>query len=228
MLRTTLDDNLRIIEDSVAYLRAQGRRVIYDAEHFFDGYRADAATRSRRCGRPSRGGAETLVLCDTNGGTLPWEVEPTVVRRRGARRSAHPLGIHAHNDGECAVANTLAAVRAGAMQVQGTINGYGERCGNANLCAIIPTWSSSWACAACREGSLRELTELSPLRGRGGQPGARRAPGLRGQSAFAHKGGIHVAAMRRNAGSLPAHRPRRWSATRCGWWSASCPGAATC
>ena len=137
VLRTTLDENLRMIEESVAYLIAQGKRVIYDAEHFFDGYKADPAYALETLRAAARGGAEMIVLCDTNGGAMPWEVSE--VTRAVARRSAQrPLGIHTHNDGECAVANTLAAVREGAVQVQGTINGIGERCGNANLCADHP------------------------------------------------------------------------------------------
>jgi 2-isopropylmalate synthase len=136
VLRTTLDENLRIIEQSLAYLRQQGRRVIYDAEHFFDGYKADSAYALETLLAAVRGGAETVVLCDTNGGSMPWEISEIV--RDVKATINHPLGIHTHNDSECAVANTLAAVSEGVIQVQGTINGYGERCGNANLCSIIP------------------------------------------------------------------------------------------
>jgi 2-isopropylmalate synthase len=132
VLRTTLDDNLRIIEASVAYLRGEGRRVIYDAEHFFDGYRADPAYALETLRAAVRGGAETVVLCDTNGGNLPWDIEASVTAI--AAELGHPFGIHTHNDGECAVANPPAAVRAGGRQVQGTFYGYGERCGIANLC----------------------------------------------------------------------------------------------
>jgi 2-isopropylmalate synthase len=135
VLRTTLAENLRLIEQSLAYLRAQGRRVIYDAEHFFDGYKADPAYALETLQAATRGGAETVVLCDTNGGTLPWEIT-SIVREVQAALN-HPIGIHTHNDGECAVSNSLAAIREGAIQVQGTINGYGERCGNANLCSIM-------------------------------------------------------------------------------------------
>ena len=137
VLRTSLEDNLRIIEQSLAYLKAQGRRVIYDGEHFFDGYKADPAYALETLRAAARGGAEILVLCDTNGGSMPWEVAE-IVRAIRAPALTFPLGIHTHNDGECAVANILAAVREGAIQVQGTINGYGERCGNANLCSHHP------------------------------------------------------------------------------------------
>ncbi|HZH03283.1 MAG TPA: citramalate synthase, partial [Myxococcaceae bacterium] len=131
ILRTSLDENLRMIEESVRFVCAQGRRVIYDAEHFFDGYGEDPAYAQETLKAAARGGAETLVLCDTNGGSLPWQVFEVV---SGLMGLGVPLGVHTHNDGECAVANAVAAVRAGARQVQGTVNGYGERCGNANLC----------------------------------------------------------------------------------------------
>ncbi|HWE28947.1 MAG TPA: citramalate synthase, partial [Polyangia bacterium] len=137
VLRTTGDENLRMIEDSVAWLVGNGRRVIYDAEHFFDGWRADAAYAIETLRAAARGGAETLALCDTNGGSLPWQIAETVAAVVAADVGAR-LGIHAHDDSGCAVANTLAAVRAGARHVQGTINGYGERCGNANLCTVLP------------------------------------------------------------------------------------------
>ncbi|MCC6904580.1 MAG: citramalate synthase, partial [Anaerolineae bacterium] len=136
VLRTTLDENLRIIEISLAHLVANGRRVIYDAEHFFDGYKLDPAYSIETLRAAIRGGAERVVLCDTNGGSMPWEVEE-IVRTVREAIGDHPFGMHTHNDGECAVANTLAGVRMGATHVQGTINGYGERCGNANLCSIV-------------------------------------------------------------------------------------------
>ncbi|MBS1225404.1 MAG: 2-isopropylmalate synthase, partial [Proteobacteria bacterium] len=121
VLQTTLEDNLRIIEQSVAYLRAAGRRVIYDAEHFFDGYKADPLYALETLKAAIRGGAETVALCDTNGGTMPWELETIIHEMKESIQ--HPFGIHTHNDGECAVINALLAVREGAIQVQGTING---------------------------------------------------------------------------------------------------------
>ncbi len=207
VLRTTLDDNLRIIEASLAYLRAQGRRVIYDAEHFFDGYRADPAYALETLRAAVRGGAETVVLCDTNGGSLPWDIAEVVgCVRQGL---AHPLGIHTHNDGECAVANTLAAVRAGAIQVQGTINGYGERCGNANLCSIIADLEIKLGQPCLPEGRLERLADVSHFVAEVANLAPDEHLAYVGKSAFAHKGGIHVAAMRRNALSYQHIDPAR-------------------
>jgi 2-isopropylmalate synthase len=159
VLRTSLDENLRLIEDSLAYLKAQGRRVIYDAEHFFDGYRSDPAYSVETLKAAVRGGAETLVLCDTNGGSLPWQVGEVVEAVRAA--VDHPLGIHCHNDSESAVANSLEAVRRGVVHVQGTINGYGERCGNANLCSVIAGLELKLDRRCLPEGGLRTLHDVS-------------------------------------------------------------------
>jgi 2-isopropylmalate synthase len=196
VLRTTLDDNLRIVEQSLAYLKAQGRRVIYDAEHFFDGYKADRSYALETLRAAVRGGAETLVLCDTNGGSMPWEVSEIVRSVRATLN--HPLGIHTHNDGECAMANSLAAVREGAIQVQGTINGYGERCGNANLCSIIPNLELKLGLRCLPEGNLRHLYEVGHFVAEVANLAPDEHLAYVGKSAFAHKGGIHVAAMRRN------------------------------
>jgi 2-isopropylmalate synthase len=199
VLRADLDENLSMIEESVAYLVAEGRRVIYDAEHFFDGYAADPVYAIETLCAAVRGGAETLVLCDTNGGAMPWDVDE-VVRDIGIR-VGKPLGIHCHDDSGMAVANSLAAVRAGATQVQGTINGYGERCGNANLCAVVPDLELKMRIGCVPKGSLERLYELSHVVAEV----ANRAPAdgmpYVGRSAFAHKGGIHVAAMRRSEAS---------------------------
>ncbi len=199
VLLTTLDDNLRIIEQSVAYLRANNRRVIYDAEHFFDGYKADSAYAFETLRAAIRGGAETLVLCDTNGGTMPWDVERIV--REVKTTVGHPLGIHTHNDSECAVVNSLVAVREGAIQVQGTINGVGERCGNANLSSIIPDLELKMGRACLSSGNLSRLAEIAHFV----EEVANITPNDHlpyvGKSAFAHKGGVHVAAMRRSAQS---------------------------
>lgn len=199
VLRTTLDDNLRMIEASLAYLRAQSRRVIYDAEHFFDGYRADPVYALETLRAAVRGGAEIVVLCDTNGGSLPWDV--TSVVRAVKAELQFPLGIHTHNDGECAVANTLAAVCEGAVQVQGTVNGYGERCGNANLCAIIPDLELKLGKRCLPDGSLANLYEVAHFVAEVANLASDEHAAYVGKSAFAHKGGIHVAAMRRNARS---------------------------
>ncbi len=199
VLRTSLDDNLRIIEQSLAYLRATGRRVIYDAEHFFDGYKADAVYALETLRAAQRGGAETLVLCDTNGGSLPWEI--TDIFRQVQAAVPHPLGFHGHNDGECAVANSLAAVREGACQIQGTLNGYGERCGNANLCSILPDLELKLGRRCLPAGQLPQLFEVAHFMAEVANLAPDDHQPYVGKSAFAHKGGIHVAAMRRNASS---------------------------
>ena len=199
VLRTTLDDNLRIIEQSLAYLCAQNRRVIYDAEHFFDGYKADPAYALATLKAAVRGGAETVVLCDTNGGSMPWEIAPIVREVKAALN--HPIGIHTHNDGECAVSNSLAAIREGAVQVQGTINGYGERCGNANLCSIIADLELKLNLRCLPEGQLQALSDVSHFVAEVANLAPDEHLAYVGKSAFAHKGGIHVAAMRRNAQS---------------------------
>jgi len=197
VLLTTLEDNLRIIEQSVAYLRANNRRVIYDAEHFFDGYKADNVYALETLKAAIRGGAETAVLCDTNGGTLPWEIEKIV--RDVSADIQHPFGIHTHNDGECAVVNTLVAVREGAIQVQGTINGVGERCGNANLISIMADLELKLGYRCLPAGSLAKLTELSHFVDEVANITPNDHLPYVGRSAFAHKGGVHVAAMRRSA-----------------------------
>ena len=199
VLRTTKENNLRIIEESIAYLVSQGRAVIYDAEHFFDGYKLDADYSVETLKAAIRGGAETLVLCETNGGSMPWEVTEIVKQVR--EKVNHPLGIHAHNDGECAVANSIAAVREGCVQVQGTINGYGERCGNANLCSIIPDLELKMGLKALPEGKLQTLFELSHYVAEVANLSPDEHLAYVGRAAFAHKGGIHVAAMRRTSQS---------------------------
>src|SRR5512136_1472020 len=199
VLRTTLDENLRIIEQSLAFLRAQGRRVIYDAEHFFDGYKADSAYALETLKAAARGGAETVVLCDTNGCTMPWELGEIVRTVKAALN--HPIGIHTHNDGECAVSNSLAAIREGALQVQGTINGYGERCGNANLNSIMADLELKMNLRCLPEGHLRTLYDVAHFVAEVAHLAPDEHLAYVGKSAFAHKGGIHVAAMRRNAQS---------------------------
>jgi 2-isopropylmalate synthase len=197
VLRATLDENLRMIEESVAFLRASGRRVIYDAEHFFDGWALDRAYALETLRAAARGGAETIVLCDTNGGTLPFRVAEIVFSV--AAVIDRPLGIHAHDDGGCAVANSLMAVHAGARQVQGTINGYGERCGNANLCALVPDLELKLGMRALPEDRLRSLFDAAHFVAEIANCAIDEHMPYVGRSAFAHKGGVHVAAMRRDA-----------------------------
>lgn len=199
VLRTTLETNLEMIEDSVRYLSDRGIQVIYDAEHFFDGYRENTAYAVATLEAAKRGGAIALALCDTNGGSLPWQVEEVV--KAVVARVAHPLGIHAHDDTGCAVANSLAAVRAGAVQVQGTINGIGERCGNANLSVIIPNLELKLGISCLPKGKLVELTEASRFVAEVANVSPSSGMAYVGRSAFAHKGGVHVAAMRRHVDS---------------------------
>ena len=196
VLLTTLDDNLRIIEQSVSYLKANGRRVIYDAEHFFDGYKADCAYALETLKAAIRGGAEAVVLCDTNGGTLPWELEHIIRELKPAL--SFPFGIHTHNDSECAVINSLIAVREGAMQVQGTINGVGERCGNVNLISVIANLELKMGYSCLPEGKVAQLSELSYFVAEVANITPDEHLPFVGKSAFAHKGGVHVAAMRRS------------------------------
>jgi len=207
VLRTTPEENLRIIEESTAYLVSRGRRVFYDAEHFFDGYKLDRSYALETLRAAGRGGAEILILCDTNGGSLPWEIGNVV--RDVRNEIPGSLGIHTHNDAECAVANALAAVREGCTQVQGTVNGYGERCGNANLISVIGNLSLKLGLECIPQENLRHLTETSQYV----SEIANLAPDPHlpyvGKSAFAHKGGIHVAAIRRNPDSYQHTDPER-------------------
>lgn len=205
VLRTTLENNLRIIEESTAYLRSKGQQVIYDAEHFFDGYREDPAYALETLKAAARGGAETLVLCDTNGGSLPWQIAEIVQAVR--REIDTPLGIHAHNDSECAVANSVTAVKEGIIQIQGTINGYGERCGNANLCSVIPNLELKLGLRALPEGNLVKLFEVAHYVAEIANLSMDENLPYVGRAAFAHKGGIHVAAMRRNPRSYQHVEP---------------------
>ena len=159
VLETTLEENLSMIVDSIGYLKAKGLTVFFDAEHFFDGFKANPGYALRTLEVATEAGADCLVLCDTNGGTLPNEITVAVEAVKGLTDG--PLGIHAHNDVELAVANTLAAVNAGVSQVQGTINGYGERCGNANLCSIIPDLKLKMGIDCLTDVQLAKLTEVS-------------------------------------------------------------------
>jgi len=207
VLRTNLEENLRMIEESVAFLSKSGRRLIYDAEHFFDGYKADSGYAIETLRAAAQGGAETLVLCDTNGGSMPWEVEEILKAVRATLPEAR-LGIHAHNDGECGVANSVAAIRAGASHVQGTINGYGERCGNANLCAIIPDVELKLGLTCLPEGGLEKLYDLSHFVAEIANLSPNDHAAYVGRSAFAHKGGVHVAAIRRHPESYEHVDPK--------------------
>ncbi len=197
VFETTLAENLDMIAGSVAYLRARGREVLYDAEHFFDGYKADPDYALATLQAARDAGASCIILCDTNGGTLTDELTAIVTRARDALGHDVPLGIHTHNDCELAVANTLAGVRAGATQVQGTINGYGERCGNANLCSIIPALQLKMGREVLPPEQLGTLTDLAHYVAELANMTLHNAAPFVGHSAFAHKGGVHVSAMRK-------------------------------
>jgi 2-isopropylmalate synthase len=196
VLRVSLEENLRIIEESVAYLKAQGRRVFVDGEHFFDGYYEDNDYALAALERAWKAGAEVLILCDTNGGRLPWEVAAATRRVREHLPEAQ-LGIHAHNDSGCGVANTVSAVAEGAVQVQGTINGYGERTGNANLCTIIPNIQLKMGIEVVAPEQLRRLTHLSHLVAELANMAPYDAAPYVGRDAFTHKGGMHADAVKK-------------------------------
>ena len=193
VLETTLDGNLSMIADSVAYLRSNGRRVFFDAEHFFDGYKSNSKYTIKTVNAAAEAGAECVILCDTNGGALPADVTVAVKAARKATKAK--LGIHAHNDAELAVANTLAAVQAGAIQVQGTINGYGERCGNANLCSVIPALKLKMGIDCIPYKQLARLTEAAHFVSEVANLTLDSHLPYVGASAFSHKAGLHIAAM---------------------------------
>ena len=197
-LGTTLDENLRMIADSVRVLSANCETVIYDAEHFFDGYAANPAYAINCLDAALEAGAQRLVLCDTNGGTLPHQVSE-VVKTVQAHFGVDVIGIHTHNDSECAVANALAAVEQGAIQVQGTVNGYGERCGNCNLLSVAPNLILKMGYDCGDKQSLAHLTAISQYVDEIANltPDSRRA--YVGKSAFAHKGGVHADAVLKGA-----------------------------
>jgi 2-isopropylmalate synthase len=192
LLKTNLDENLRMIADSIRYVKSAGNMVFFDAEHFFDGYKSDAEYALRTLEVAAGAGADCLVLCDTNGGALPGDVELAV---EAATKAGVPLGIHAHNDGELAVANSLAAVRSGATQVQGTINGFGERCGNANLCSVIPALKLKMSIDCVSDEQLARLTEISHYVSEIANVGADPRLPYVGANAFTHKAGQHISAV---------------------------------
>jgi 2-isopropylmalate synthase len=199
VVKVTRDENLAMIADSVEFLVAQGKRVFYDAEHFFDGYAADPAYALRCLRAAAEAGAEAVVCCDTNGATLPTRVAAAVGEVVATLGDAVEVGIHTHNDAECAVANSLVAVEAGARQVQGTLNGYGERCGNANLVSIVPSLQLKLGLAVLDPDDLRRLTRLAHEAAElvNLQPDTHAA--YVGRFAFAHKGGMHVAGVQADA-----------------------------
>ncbi|HSG17005.1 MAG TPA: citramalate synthase [Anaerolineae bacterium] len=199
VLETDLEENLAMISESVGYLKSQGKEVIYDAEHFFDGYKANPEYALLTLKVAAEGGADVVVPCDTNGGALPWEISEILASVIDQIDTS--VGIHTHDDSGCGVANTLAAVQVGAVHVQGTINGYGERVGNANLCTIIPDLQIKMGKRCVPPERLAQITELSRFVAEVANLALDDHEPFVGPSAFAHKGGIHVAAMRKNEAS---------------------------
>jgi len=197
VLKVSLEDNLKLIADSVTYLIKQKRKVFYDAEHFFDGYKANPDY-AIKCIKAALGaGAKLIVFCDTNGGTLPWEVEMIAAQVKKACGMVS-FGIHCHNDLGLSLANSLAAVRFGCVQVQGTVNGCGERCGNTDIVAVMGTLKLKMKAQFAAAKNLKELTELSYFVSEVGNVAHRENSPFVGRSAFAHKAGVHIDAMLKN------------------------------
>lgn len=209
VLRTTPEENVAMIADTVRYFKEHGKEVIYDAEHFFDGYKDDPAYALATLRAAAEAGADLLVPCDTNGGTLPHEVYAIIKELCGTFDT--PLGIHTHNDSELGVANSLEAVRAGAVHVQGTVNGFGERCGNANLVSIIPNLMLKMGYDALRDGkeSLKQLRDVSQFVNELSNQRPWQKAAFVGDSAFAHKAGMHVDGIRKNPHSFEHIEPEQ-------------------
>jgi 2-isopropylmalate synthase len=203
-LQTTLDEGVAMVDESVRFLKAAGRRVFFDAEHFFDGYRANPDYALRVVEAAAMAGADCLVLCDTNGGSLPHDVQRVTAEVR-AYLDGVDIGIHTQNDSGCAVANSIAAVLGGASQVQGTVNGYGERTGNANLMTVIPNLTLKLGIATLPEGRLDRLTAVSRHVAELVNVPPLPADPFVGVSAFAHKGGLHTSALGRAGGATYEH-----------------------
>ena len=197
MLGCSLDENLAICAESVEFLKKRGLETIFDAEHFYDGYKQNREYAMKVLAAAAEAGADVLVLCDTNGGCLPNEVYE-ITKAVCAEVSPMVVGIHAHNDSDCATANSLAAVRAGARHVQGTMNGLGERCGNANLCTVIPDIAFKMGLKILSPERIKTLTEVSRFIFEIGNLTPVMNMPYVGESAFAHKAGLHVDALRKN------------------------------
>ncbi len=196
VIKTTLENNLEIISDSIGYLINNGIEPFYDAEHFFDGYKANKDYAIKTLQAAEKAGAVYIILCDTNGGTLPTEIKEII--REVKKNINCKLGIHAHNDSDLGTANTLAAVEEGCVMVHGTVNGYGERCGNANLCSIIPNLQIKMKYQCLDPKRLQELTHLAIYIAELANLKLPDAAPFVGHSAFTHKAGVHVDAMKKN------------------------------
>jgi 2-isopropylmalate synthase len=199
VLKTTLEDNLEIIRDSVAFLKDNRKEVVYDAEHFFDGYKNNPEYALKTLKAAAAAGADILVLCDTNGGSLPEEIAGIIAEVREAVKT--PLGIHTHNDMDLGVANSLAAVESGCVQVQGTFNGFGERCGNADLSTIIAILSSKLGYKTLPDARLKELKDIAYYISEVANLPIADNHAFVGHSAFAHKAGVHIDAILKNSGA---------------------------
>lgn len=204
-LRISLEENLDLIHDSLAYLKARAPEVVYDAEHFFDGYRANPEYAIKTLQAAEAAGVDCIALCDTNGGNLPFVIADIIEQVK--KHIKTPLGIHTHNDSECAVANSLMAVEHGIVQVQGTINGFGERCGNANLCSIIPALKLKMKRDCISDEQLRKLRDLSRYVYELANFAPPKHQAYVGKAAFAHKGGVHVSAIQRHPETYEHIRP---------------------
>lgn len=204
-LRISLEENLELIFDSLEYLKARVPEVFYDAEHFFDGYKANPEYAIKTLKAAEEATADCIILCDTNGGTMPYELVEII--KDVKRQIKTPLGIHTHNDSECAVANSLHAVDQGIVQVQGTINGFGERCGNANLCSIIPALKLKMGRECISDDQLKKLRALSRFVYELANLSPNKHQAYVGNSAFAHKGGVHVSAIQRHPETYEHLRP---------------------
>lgn len=197
VFKTALKENLLMIEETVAYLKSKRIEVIYDAEHFFDGFKANPEYALKTLQRAARAGADNITLCDTNGGSLPHEIRHAVLRVKRAVKT--PLGIHCHNDAELAVANSIQAAGEGCVLIQGTMNGYGERCGNANLVSILSDLHFKMGLTCFSPKKMKELTALSHYVAEVCNMPLVNSQPFTGRSAFAHKGGVHINAMVKNA-----------------------------
>jgi len=204
-LRISLEENLDVIHDSIVFLKKHAEKVFFDAEHFFDGYKDNPEFALKCLEAAQSAGADCLVLCDTNGGTLPGFVRQAV--QVVGKKVKSPIGIHAHNDSECGVANSIIAVEGGAVQVQGTINGIGERCGNANLCSIIPDLQLKLGYSCVAEDRLKKLRDVSRFINEIANVRHFKRQPFVGDSAFAHKGGIHVSAVRKKSETYEHIKP---------------------
>ncbi|GFO65161.1 citramalate synthase [Geomonas paludis] len=204
-LRIPLEENLELIFDSLEFLKKNMPEVFYDAEHFFDGYKSNPEYAIKTLQAAQQAGADCIILCDTNGGSMPYEIAAIVDEVKKSIKT--PLGIHAHNDGECAVANSIISVQQGIVHVQGTINGFGERCGNANLCSIIPALKVKMQRDCISDGQMKTLRELSRYVYELANLAPNKHQPYVGNSAFAHKGGVHVSAIQRHPETYEHMRP---------------------